>query len=100
MLEAPAWAGRSQTATSSIWLAKAVEVARVSRNSPRAMGLSRTVHSSRQLFQARSRALLIVQVAIRLVTAARWRSTASSAAFSNDCRMDCSAASSSWSTFW
>src|SRR5579859_4419101 len=40
------------------------------------------------------------QVAIRLATAARCRSAASSAADSNDCRMDCSAASSTWSTFW
>ena len=42
-------AGRSQTATSSILLARAVEAARVSRNSPRAIGSSRTAHSSRHV---------------------------------------------------
>jgi hypothetical protein len=62
------------------------------------MGSSRTAHNSRHLVQARSRALLIVQVAIKLATAVRWRSTASSAADSNDCRMHCSAAFISWST--
>lgn len=62
---------RSQTATSSIRLARAVEAARVSRKSLRATGLWRIAHSSRQLFQAISRALLMLQLPIKVATALR-----------------------------
>ena len=64
--------GGCHTATSSMRLAAAVAAARLSRNRSRAGGISRSSHSSRELFQARSRAELMVQLATRLPTACRW----------------------------
>jgi len=68
----PAASRLCQTATSNRRLASAAEPARLPASSPRAAGSSRTAHSSRQLFQAKSRAELMVQLAIRLLTERRW----------------------------
>ncbi len=68
----PVASGPGQTATSSRRLASAAEPARPPAGTPGATGSSCTAHSSRQLFEARSRAELMVQLAIRLLTAPRW----------------------------
>ena len=62
---------RSHTATSRRRLASSVEAARLSRKSPCAAGSSRTAQSRRLLVQAMSRALLMLQLEIKVATALR-----------------------------